>query len=382
MGVRKMLKQLITPVVHLAVDLWWQLKWNLLRAEWRRILGAYFRCTDRKPFLVVVRESWAYQRAYRCLPDSYFYYNLYRRGISREQALGYQAHYDFFCRLLYRYNRHADGYHYAMKNKILYHQLMAGRDLALPVLRFYWVNGLFYGLDHQALRVEDVETELCTLSVPRLFCKPACGGSGRGILCWSREAGNWVDSEGCRIDVAYLQRLAQTGDALVEEGLEQHKDMTRLHPASVNTIRVVTQFDHQGARVILAGFRAGRDGHFADNVYVGGLFGGVHVDSGQFYPVTYDETARLYETHPSTGVRFSECRVPDFEAVKSLCCRAAEYLPHCRSIGWDVACTPGGPVIVESNQHWGIDFMQRPRGGCAALLRRELLCTPGEVARA
>ena len=47
----------------------------------------------------------------------------------------------------------------------------------------------------------------------------------------------------------------------------------------------------------------------------------------------------------------------------------ARLLPHCRSIGWDVCRTPEGPVIIEANQNWGLEFFQRPLGGQAAGIR-------------
>ena len=41
-----------------------------------------------------------------------------------------------------------------------------------------------------------------------------------------------------------------------------------------------------------------------------------------------------------------------------LCCAAAKRLPQERYIGWDVAFSVNGPVIVEGNQYPGYGILQ------------------------
>ncbi len=33
------------------------------------------------------------------------------------------------------------------------------------------------------------------------------------------------------------------------------------------------------------------------------------------------------------------------------------------SIGWDIAFSPEGPVIIEGNENWGVDVLQLTNGG-------------------
>jgi hypothetical protein len=53
-----------------------------------------------------------------------------------------------------------------------------------------------------------------------------------------------------------------------------------------------------------------------------------------------------YQGHPDTGVRFEGHAVPFYEEAVALCRR---FL-----IGWDVAITPRGPLILEPNLFPGL----------------------------
>ena len=46
--------------------------------------------------------------------------------------------------------------------------------------------------------------------------------------------------------------------------------------------------------------------------------------------------------------------------VKELVLKAAMVVPNVKYVGWDVAITPTGPVIIEGNDYPGYDFWQQP----------------------
>ena len=74
----------------------------------------------------------------------------------------------------------------------------------------------------------------------------------------------------------------------------------------------------------------------------------------------FDETR--FDRHPDTGAVFAEVTVPFWDEVRDITARAAPALPL-GSLGWDVALTPEGPVLIEANYSWGIDTMQMGWGG-------------------
>jgi hypothetical protein len=53
--------------------------------------------------------------------------------------------------------------------------------------------------------------------------------------------------------------------------------------------------------------------------------------------------------------------------------RAALTLPWCNGVGWDVAITPTGPMLVEGNGQWNPSIGQAFTGGLlTSQLRQEL----------
>jgi len=59
---------------------------------------------------------------------------------------------------------------------------------------------------------------------------------------------------------------------------------------------------------------------------------------------------RLYTCHPDSGVRVTGRSIPDWAAIAQLLLRSHEALcPDVPLLGWDVALTPQGPMLLEVN---------------------------------
>jgi Sugar-transfer associated ATP-grasp len=66
----------------------------------------------------------------------------------------------------------------------------------------------------------------------------------------------------------------------------------------------------------------------------------------------------VFECHPDTGKKVDGLQLPDWAAAVNLCLRAHESLETCPAVGWDVAFTEQGPVLVEGNLPFGIELAQ------------------------
>jgi hypothetical protein len=58
--------------------------------------------------------------------------------------------------------------------------------------------------------------------------------------------------------------------------------------------------------------------------------------------------------HPVTGAPTVGVQLPEWDAVLALVSRAAEAFAPLRAVGWDVAITDGGVVLLEANAWWAI----------------------------
>lgn len=205
-----------------------------------------------------------------------------------------------------------------------------------------WVNLLECDAEGFAQFCQDKDT---------LFAKPVgrCGGSGvHKISCAE------VDDFGTLYD-----QLLQNEQTLVEQSIRQHPVMNQLYAGSVNTLRIVTVLGANGnPHIMYSLLRIGQGGACVDNISSGGMYTAVGED-GRLNPVAFcDKTGEYYRKHPDTGVEFAAFVVPDFQQAKALCLQAAMVEPHIRYVGWDVAITSDGPILVEGNLIPGYDMCQ------------------------
>lgn len=209
----------------------------------------------------------------------------------------------------------------------------------------------------------------------KLIFKPRGGSQGRSVTVAELADGHTgevsVKSNGRLVPfVEFVRKLPahqQHGYEqglegwLVQEYLQQHPFLNELNPHTINTFRIVTFLDKSGAvRIHFSILRLGRAGNAGDNWAQGGL--SVFVDpqtgvlgEGVFKPKYGGSWAT---EHPDTGIRFQGLTVPHWEEILGACRKTALLFPGVRSIGWDVALTPRGPVIVEGNADWDLAMVQ------------------------
>ena len=157
------------------------------------------------------------------------------------------------------------------------------------------------------------------------------------------------------IKVLY-ERLKQSGQVLVEEFVKQHEDMNKLYSGSVNTLRMFTICKDKGC--YLQGVLKFGNGGAVDNFSSGGMYTFVD-EQGVVIAPAIDKNDMVYEEHPLSKQKIVGFKVPMFEEAKKLICEAAELLPQVAYIGWDVAITENGPVLIEGNCYPGV-FQLRP----------------------
>ena len=134
--------------------------------------------------------------------------------------------------------------------------------------------------------------------------------------------------------------------------------LNKLHPSSINTVRVCTLVKDNKAHVMYALQRIGINGMKVDNVGAGGIYN-VLSDKGEIInPCWSDKTISTYTVHPSTKMNLIGFKVPHFKEALKLCKKAALVVKNVRYVGWDIAITEDGPIIVEGNPLPGYDMPQ------------------------
>lgn len=206
-----------------------------------------------------------------------------------------------------------------------------------------------------------------------------------------KETDSFGGSGAAKIDVneqtdfsALYEKLCNAGQYLVEDAICQHEEMNRLCAKSVNTVRIVTVTTPKGVEVAYALVRIGSGQKAVDNICAGGMYTVLDEKGLMRFPAFCDRDACYYEKHPVTGTQFAGFQIPCYKEAVDMCRKAARLVPGLRYIGWDVAITTNGPVLVEGNNFPGYDMAQNWRfcpDGTGLLPRMEQLAG-GKIERA
>ncbi|MDD3048690.1 MAG: sugar-transfer associated ATP-grasp domain-containing protein [Bacilli bacterium] len=183
-----------------------------------------------------------------------------------------------------------------------------------------------------------------------IIAKPQNGTCGKGI--------EKIKIKDYKPD-ALFKYLTNKKLVVLEELIHQHSTINKLHPYSVNTIRTITILKKGIPHVVAAYMRIG-NGKVVDNFNSGGMVVPVNVNTGVIKYPALDKAGNLYKKHPLTNINIIGFKVPLWEASMEMVKEAAKVIPELGIMGWDVAITNEGPLLIEANQYPGHDIYQLP----------------------
>lgn len=182
-----------------------------------------------------------------------------------------------------------------------------------------------------------------------IIVKPIDGEGGKGI-----EKYKYINDEESKIVYSSLLFKKQL---LVEQCIKQHPDMNKLYNKSVNTLRMFTFYKDGQAYFLQAILKVGNGG-VVDNFSSGGMYTYVD-DEGTVYAEAIDQMNNKYYKHPISNETIVGFKVPMFKEAVGMVKEAAKVVPEMGYIGWDVAISEDGPVLVEGNCYPGV-FQVKP----------------------
>ena len=149
----------------------------------------------------------------------------------------------------------------------------------------------------------------------------------------------------------------------LEELVVQHPEMNKLCDKSVNTMRIMTFNNHGKSQIIWMGLRVGNGINSIDNFHAKGMAVNIDMDTGKLVGNAIDKDLNEYEKHPVTHIKFDSFQIPCFEEAKKMVLEASLESDKILVVGWDVAISDKGPVIIEGNRRPGVDIVQVLSGG-------------------
>jgi hypothetical protein len=252
------------------------------------------------------------------------------------------------------------------QDKAVFYAFCTGSGIPVPDL--YAVIGATFSWcpDGSTFSSRAACEEFLSVGLPEAFVvKPASGTYGRGFMAIRRADGAFVDHTGSSMTAAALYdalaRDARYRKFVVQQRLESHPALVRLSDTrALQTVRMVTYAGRGdqpsllfatlkviGGQSISDNFSFGRGGNLLVDVDLetGALRTAVSAIPGGvgLAPVP---------AHPKTGVPFDGFRLPWWAEARDLLSTVAAKFSPLRTVGWDVALTPDGPIVVEGNIFW------------------------------
>ena len=181
-----------------------------------------------------------------------------------------------------------------------------------------------------------------------VFAKKPLGEGGHGV--------SKVDIKTCKDLKSVYNNLIKNGQILVEEAIKQSKELNEINPNVVNSFRIITLYKDGKVYILNNALRINQD--TTDVIgCTNDLYCSLNED-GLIDSNVIDDYGNIYTEHPLTKKVFKDVKIKGVDTAFNMCKEAAKLIPQYRYIGWDVAFSEKGPVLVEGNEWPGYGLIQ------------------------
>lgn len=147
-------------------------------------------------------------------------------------------------------------------------------------------------------------------------------------------------------------------NCLLEELVVQDAEWSKLNPNSINTLRIVTKCIGGKSEILFAVARIGAGKTIADNFHQGGVGVKINTAKGILEGEAIDKEGNVSKETSVTHVKVNGYKIPYWKEIKKMVNKAAKVNDNVNVIGWDIAISKDGPLIIEGNRGPGMDLVQ------------------------
>jgi hypothetical protein len=285
----------------------------------------------------------------------------------------------FFRRWEYRERLNDPNESLLLWNKVLTLYLLNKNKISCNQLHAICFQGNWYIVDKGLFRADESDVA-DALGAGEFVIKPACSRWGTGIrtlTIGNNKSDIKLDGENSDLEQVFNQLIdsSKSEPIMIVGRLYNHELINKLSRTSLNTVRANTCRTTTGEiRIFATIIRYASTESMIDNWNAGGYAAPINIETGKVgYPLQKKPTCELYidenleYTHPEVPY------LPMWERAVSLAKEAHQLFLNMKTIGWDIAFTPNGPVITEGNHDWDMEFSQRiPNKGLLETNYREI----------
>lgn len=205
----------------------------------------------------------------------------------------------------------------------------------------------------------------------QLFGKPVGANQSLGSIAISgvdAAAGTLRAGNGAVLDIKDFAQLVATefhGGYVFQERLRPHPAVVAVCGDRIATVRLLTICQEGEPEIVAAAWKIPVGDNMADNFWrPGNLVAPVDEASGTVGTAVRGTGIRRKEmaAHPDSGAAIAGLVLPHWRETRDLVLSASRFLKDILLIGWDIALTPDGPVIVEANETPDLMLVQHATG--------------------
>lgn len=185
--------------------------------------------------------------------------------------------------------------------------------------------------------------------------------AGEGIL-YCKIVNNALQLKGENITLTDLCKILGNKKWIVQKEYVSHQSLKTINPTALNSTRIYTILNNTEPE-FLCGYQGFATGNAkSDSWQHGSVFVGIDFkkETLKDFGLTSvsDKRKGLIIEHPDSHIKFKDYKIPFLKDAVEICIRAHRLLYFNFIIGWDVAITDSGPLVIEANEKPGMNVAQ------------------------
>lgn len=286
------------------------------------------------------------------------YWDFYYQRYSHSKKSKYYLPYNYFVYKI-QPNLNSDKYALYVEDKNMYDRVFGSMGVRLPRTIFRCSNYIY--MDEHYNTIENIDSYIQNIR-QNIFVKKAIDSYG-GVDIEKYIYKDGILVNGKSNEILNIQELFKKfeGNFVVQEEIIQYEALGKLHPHSLNTLRIESyrSVKTNKVHVLMASLRIGNNKSIVDNVSSGGFAVGLKIDDSNeaklrkysFKPFSNDQISH----HPLSNIEFENYRIPNFPLVVKAIEKLSNVIAYQRIISWDFSIDESGePVLIELNKTGGI----------------------------
>lgn len=311
----------------------------------------------------------------------YFWFRLFDAGLSPSEKLAFVG--ERTTRSIWSVANFSSLWFGPMMHKAAFCAFMRGYGLPAPVILAQTGDSYPVAAAQRLADEQQTKAFLAQPDVYPLFGKPLVGERSLGALGLDALSGDGREIrllDGHLVSVAELARAIHDRypeGYLFQRHLEPDGAVKRLCGKRIATVRVYTISGALGPEVFRTVWKVPAGANMADNYWrPGNILCAIDLETGRVRRAVSGGGFELEEIqcHPDTGTPLIGLEVPQLAEIAKLALDAARVFSDLRIVGWDIAATANGPVVLEGNfaPDFGLCQLAEARGVLDQQLDRAL----------